>query len=104
MLGRFLYKQYRKTVPKVSKPYRYARKAAFFEKLPPWWRLFQNLIGMLGSLDGHTNLHSQIFVSKPYRYARKLRRERMKITIRQFQNLIGMLGSWPEEYAGHFET
>ncbi len=55
--------------------------------------MFQNLIGMLGSLH-LPHLRKKFFdVSKPYRYARKLFFLVEKKFFLLFQNLIGMLGS-----------
>ncbi len=93
------------------------REEIYWDSLRIW---FQNLIGMLGSVWLLASAEYCFGVSKPYRYARKshhrlkslmllrfqnligmlgsLRRERMKITIRQFQNLIGMLGSQLEKF------
>ena len=56
----------------VSKPYRYARKGfPVPSKIEKEYK-FQNLIGMLGSIQAMPLKKALQLVSKPYRYARKI--------------------------------
>jgi len=54
-----------------SKPYRYARKGRMILLLHDLKKVFQNLIGMLGSAFLEKIASMAEAVSKPYRYARK---------------------------------